>query len=247
LVILPVKAPVGEKEGNVKNATGGLAKKRMDLFSLSLYLENMTARKWNEAAEQGIGAMKAQGAIEWCSRTTARTLHGQGATEYLILLAVVLIIAIVVVALLGFFPGTATDARMAQSDAYWSGVANPLRITDTQPLFTGATGSVCGTPTTRGTRMAIMNGYTSQITITSLYVGNSSSQVSVGFCPANAAGTSTVTVDPGGSVLVDAVSGAGYCSGANGSLGEFYVRFTYSTPYLAGQTELGSKPLSFRC
>ena len=45
---------------------------------------------------------------------------GQGATEYLVLLAVVLIIALVSIALLGFFPGIASDAKITQSKSYWS-------------------------------------------------------------------------------------------------------------------------------
>jgi len=55
--------------------------------------------------------------------------HGQGATEYLVLLAVVLIVALVSVALLGFFPGMASDAQMTQSKTYWSS-ASPIAITD---------------------------------------------------------------------------------------------------------------------
>jgi len=53
---------------------------------------------------------------------------GQGATEYLVLLAVVLIVAMVAIALLGFFPGLAGDAKIAQSDSYWSGSARPFAI-----------------------------------------------------------------------------------------------------------------------
>jgi len=71
--------------------------------------------------------MKAQGAIESSSRTTAGTLVGQGATEYLVLLAVVLIVALVSVALLGFFPGMASDAQITQSKAYWQS-ASPIQI-----------------------------------------------------------------------------------------------------------------------
>jgi len=56
-------------------------------------------------------------------------LVGQGATEYLVLLAVVLIVALVSVALLGFFPGMASDAQITQSKAYWSG-ASPVAITE---------------------------------------------------------------------------------------------------------------------
>jgi len=55
-------------------------------------------------------------------------LRGQGATEYLVLLAVVLIIALVAVALLAFLPGTASDSRVAESQGYWSS-ATPLAIT----------------------------------------------------------------------------------------------------------------------
>jgi len=56
-------------------------------------------------------------------------LRAQGATEYLVLLAVVLIVALVSVALLGFFPGMASDAQVAQSQAYWQG-ASPIAITE---------------------------------------------------------------------------------------------------------------------
>lgn len=54
---------------------------------------------------------------------------GQGATEYLVLLAVVLVIALVGIALLGFFPGTASEAQMSESQIYWRS-ANPIAITE---------------------------------------------------------------------------------------------------------------------
>ena len=64
---------------------------------------------------------------------------GQGATEYLVLLAVVLIVAMVAIALLGFFPGMATDAKIGQSRTYWSGQATPFAILEhTQNSSAGA-------------------------------------------------------------------------------------------------------------
>jgi len=54
-------------------------------------------------------------------------MKAQGATEYLVLLAVVLFVALVSVALLGFFPGMASDAQLTQSKAYWQG-ASPIQI-----------------------------------------------------------------------------------------------------------------------
>jgi len=64
-----------------------------------------------------------------CSVLTAGALLAQGATEYLVLLAVVLIVALVSVALLGFFPGMASDAQRQQSEMYWRS-ASPIAITE---------------------------------------------------------------------------------------------------------------------
>ena len=55
--------------------------------------------------------------------------RAQGATEYLVLLAVVLIVALVSVALLGFFPGMASDAQITQSQMYWKS-ASPITIAE---------------------------------------------------------------------------------------------------------------------
>jgi len=54
---------------------------------------------------------------------------GQGATEYLVLLAVVLIVALVSVALLGSFTGTVGDAQMSQSQIYWR-TMQPIGVED---------------------------------------------------------------------------------------------------------------------
>jgi len=68
-------------------------------------------------------------------------MKAQGATEYLVLLAVVLIVALVSVALLGFFPSMASDAQITQSQAYWQG-ASPIAITE----FDATTDSNYGLP-----------------------------------------------------------------------------------------------------
>jgi len=69
-------------------------------------------------------------------------LKGQGATEYLVLLAVVLIIALVSIALLGFFPGMASDAKITQSNSYWQGQARPFSIVEIRVNATGGQGTV---------------------------------------------------------------------------------------------------------
>ena len=56
-------------------------------------------------------------------------LRAQGATEYLVLLAVVLIVALISVALLGFFPGMASDSQITQSQIYWKS-QQPIAIVE---------------------------------------------------------------------------------------------------------------------
>jgi len=54
--------------------------------------------------------------------------RGQGATKYLVALVVVLIIVLVSVSLIGFFPGTAKDSAAAESNIYWQGQARPIQV-----------------------------------------------------------------------------------------------------------------------
>ncbi len=83
----------------------------------------------SSSVRRQIGPQLGQGAIELHSGATAGALVGQGATEYLVLLAVVLIVALVSVALLGFFPGMASDAQITQSQMYWKS-ASPISIVE---------------------------------------------------------------------------------------------------------------------
>ena len=111
--------------------------------------------------------LRAQGAIELASAPTAGTLKGQGATEYLVLLAVVLIVALVSVALLGFFPGMASDAQETQSQAYWKG-ASPVAIVDMGPAAYYLSGH--GNTTVIYMKLRNTGGY--QISITKILGGD---------------------------------------------------------------------------
>lgn len=55
----------------------------------------------------------------------------QGSTEYLIIIAVVLVIALIVIALLGGFTGFGSEATMSQSQNYWQG-ATPFSVEEAQ-------------------------------------------------------------------------------------------------------------------
>jgi len=113
-----------------------------------------------------MGLMRAQSATQ-LHPATCCPVAGQGATEYLILLSVVLIVALVSVALLGFFPGMASDAQITQSQIYW-GSASPIAI-----IEAGARGYFgLGGHTIPYLRIKNTGPY--KITITKVWAGNSS-------------------------------------------------------------------------
>lgn len=76
---------------------------------------------------------------------------GQGTTEYLIILAVVIVIALVVAGVMGWFPGLSSGITAQQSQAYWQG-ASPIAITQW---------SVSGTTV----QLAVQNMTTNRITL----------------------------------------------------------------------------------
>jgi len=71
---------------------------------------------------------------------------GQGATEYLIILAVIIVIALVVVGVMGWFPGLGSGINEQQSHAYWKSTS-PLALTDWKLTATNATFTVQNTTT----------------------------------------------------------------------------------------------------
>ena len=141
---------------------------------------------------------------------------GQGATEYLVLLAVVLIIALVSIALLGFFPGLATDARITQSASYWKGEARPFAILEHSVSSSGTA------------QMVLQNVDASGlITLESISVGADTYSPGVSF-------------GPGETKVLDVPTVA---AGTAGSVYEFPINLTYTTSSGLSQTQFGSKPI----
>ncbi len=143
-------------------------------------------------------------------------MKGQGATEYLVLLAVVLIIALVSIALLGFFPGLASDAKITQSNTYWRGEARPFAIVEHAFDSTGA-----------GTLVLLNNDASGTLTITNITVGN---------------GTyTTPTTFASGDQKNIAITNAG--TGSVGGTYEFNVVITYTTVNGLTMAQFGMKPI----
>jgi len=69
---------------------------------------------------------------------------GQGATEYLIILAVIIVIALVVVGVMGWFPGLGSGINEQQSRSYWKSTS-PLALTDWKITSSNSTFTVQNT------------------------------------------------------------------------------------------------------
>lgn len=107
---------------------------------------------------------------------------GQGATEYLVLLAVVLIIALASIALLGFFPGAASDVSLEESQIYWKSAA-PIAIVETGEGYRHR-GNATDLPWSRlqnasGAYLRLRNTGSYPVTITKVLGANSSVSIDV--------------------------------------------------------------------
>ena len=108
-----------------------------------------------------------------------RFKRGQGATEYIVVLAIVLMVALVVVGLLGFFPSFSTNTQVTEYTQYWA-VQRPLAILDAAQLSSGNVG--------QNVTLVIENHGISSITVT---------KVNVSLSPAGSAASQTGMGSPG--------------------------------------------------
>jgi len=60
-------------------------------------------------------------------KSVSRSLRGQGATEYLVVLGAVLLVSIVVVSAMSSFPSSQSSMKQQQSQAYWSSLS-PIKV-----------------------------------------------------------------------------------------------------------------------
>jgi hypothetical protein len=163
--------------------------------------------------------------------------RGQGATEYLVLLAVVLIIALVSVALLGFFPGMASDSQVAQSQAYWSGTARPFQAIEASPSVE----SVCGFASASGYTLVLQNTEADALTVTGISIDNSS-----GFCVAGGAANAPVVVGPGERRTFFVKSSSLDVPCSVGEIVQADMNITFSTAFLSNKVQTGAKKLVLR-
>ncbi len=161
-------------------------------------------------------------------KNTIGTMKGQGATEYLVILAVVLIIALVAIGIVSQ-QARGSGAQEKVGRAYWKSEVFPLTIDDYK--FTG---------TSTGTLTVIMTNRGSD-TITLAAPAGTGITTSYG----GTANTNPATTIPGGATRsIDVTTTA---CGTSGTAFAAQVNITYSTPTLTGLKIIGQKPLVSTC
>lgn len=147
-------------------------------------------------------------------------MKGQVSTEYLVILAVVLVVALVVVYLVGGFSGLGAGSLETQSKSYW-GSTSPFAITTIQVHDTTM-------------QLQVVNNDLEQLTLTGVSAGTGSTYSG-----------GDVTFASGESKLVT-VTVAG-CGGVGTSYTYTNVVLTYTKGAITGIAEAGTKPLVGKC
>jgi len=160
---------------------------------------------------------------------------GQGATEYLVLLAVVLIVAMVAIALLGFFPGLAGDAKVAQSDSYWRGSARPFAILEHSFISNN-----------QNLTVVIQNVDSDQREVTEVSIAGSGFSGVANSSEGGVLSASNTRYFSAGEKKTIKVKMDGNCT--SGTMYEFMINFTYNTNTgLTALKQYGEKALVGKC
>jgi len=144
---------------------------------------------------------------------------GQGTTEYLIILAVIIVIALVVVGVMGWVPGLSGGITEQQSRAYWQSTS-PFSIVEHK--FSGTTAD-----------LEIQNISANKLTLTEMKIEGTNGL------------TADVSFNAGERKLVQ-LTGLAAC-GSTGTGFDYTVSFVYNSNKVTGLTQIGDKGLIGKC
>ncbi|MFA5108814.1 MAG: hypothetical protein WC492_04780 [Candidatus Micrarchaeia archaeon] len=149
-------------------------------------------------------------------------LKGQAAAEYLVLLAMVLIVSLIGLLLVGGFGDSGASSMDANSKTYWSGAANPFTIDEWAQI--GST-----------VYLKITNKKTDRVILKKIYVGDIEADLGTGW-----------TIGPGSHRNIS-ISGFSACNAVSYDYYSYNVTFQYDTTDIAGRTQIGAKPIAGKC
>lgn len=145
----------------------------------------------------------------------------QASTEYLVLLAIALILAIIGLGVSGFFPSFSYDAQAGDSMRYWANAASPIAIIDAKQ--SNAT-----------LQLELENRASANLHLTGLGMKLRDTTYQPASLP---------VLPPGGRAAVSLTTVS--CTGHQ-SL-SYAVQINYSTDQVGGLAQAGAKPLYITC
>jgi hypothetical protein len=149
--------------------------------------------------------------------------RAQGTTEYLIILAVVIVIALIVVSIMGWMPGMGATITEKQSSTYWASLS-PLAITSYAVFSDGSI------------QFAVRNSSMQTQTLSAIYLNDE-----------NALKAGSVTIQPASTSTVYGyvTNSANRCTA--GTTFTYNVKLKYGSQYLQNKSLIGEKPLVGTC
>ena len=157
--------------------------------------------------------------------------RGQAATEYLVILGAVLLVGLVVIGMLGWFPSLGGANKEQQSKAYWSSTS-PFSVVSARLGSSNVT-------------MRLRNQGPEKLLLSSVEFGDPANGTIIVFAPSQVLGTGEEADFSNAAFTV-----SNPCSGAGktGTLFEFRnLSFTYTQGLISGMRQVGSEPFVGRC
>ena len=152
--------------------------------------------------------------------------RGQASSEYFVLFAATLIIAMLAITILSSMLGSSADKLKAETDAYWG---------STSPFSISGASQPSGSTTVF---LRLENRVPAYLTLHNVTLESAG----------NLATNNTEKIFTNGMALLMSVEGApANCSGREGSYAKYNVRITYDQQPLVGKVQEGAKPLYVRC
>ncbi len=166
--------------------------------------------------------------------------QGQGSVEYIIILAIALLVAGAVVYLLGGSSETQISSTLAESNVYWSSSAYPIRITEATHVASSPCQQALGADTA-GYVFVVTNADSSEpVTLTGVNVDGANRD----FCLYEENVTSSVLVNAEKKQTI----GINYVKNCHiGSNHELALNFSYKKGAFSNRVEVGLKTLVLPC
>ncbi|MCX6769352.1 MAG: Ig domain-containing protein [Candidatus Micrarchaeota archaeon] len=175
-----------------------------------------------------------------CSSRTAHPLLllGQGAVEYLLVLAAVLVIALAAITYIGSASSESARTNKMESQIYWSDVASPLKIQDAGAAY----GTICQQPEKGGYQFLLRNSKPFDIYLSSISIDGMQHD----FCVAGSASAS-LRIPALSQRFVAVITKSGEPPCKEGDLVYLNLGFGFNKSGVSDLSQQGSKPLVLVC